>query len=880
MGECMKIIESNIVQKKLKKKKISTDMKNQIIRKIQRLSNRESEQKAIDSYLKSQNSKKLYEHIYKFRINNADRMVYTFGKYLKDIKEEDHDSIFLLDFISHDEQKRYNNKTPTAGDYEHSNDSSDIDQMELLEEEDVLQLGIEDLNPDLYLERFRSNHSMYIYNDDLANQIKESDQDVYLSCEQEEIIEDYITKQTPTLVMGGAGTGKTIVALHILHDYIGLESNSLCCAYFTQSEELMNTAKKKFQILSKNENIDRVDFININEYCIQNLGLNQSKLVKYEQFKGKFMANLQKHNPHKNTQLKKLNISTYDLWAEIRGTIKGSLEGLDKKWSRSEDWFDQKNFNAAIMKEFEQNKIIDRNPSNPKKFQLKQEVIFNNTGQIMLLSSEAKSAYKQILETIKRVNPNLPIIGRRSYLAISEENTTLEKEKREFLYDFCKNEYQSWLKSEKYYDENDLVRKMLLKFNISALQTYDLIVVDEIQDYTEYQIYFLKQLVKSTKGMIMAGDTHQIINPTMFRERRLYTLFNAQLKSLFLTKNFRCQKKIVEYANTLADLRSKYIAKTKIEIKECAIYDGKIPVKLTYSDKNIQLLIEKLLEIPSAVILVADEFVKKRLIELYGAKQYQTKQNQVIFTVAEIKGMEYKSVFCFNLISSHYESWSKMFQERTAKKKTKYRYYFNLLYVALTRAQRYLCFIEEKNNKTFEEAIQKHLTYVPNVVQYFDQKALYLDELGSTNEDWRIQAQKYIEQGKYEEAISSLQKADAPEEEILECKMHLYIQKGIFYEVMKYALYLNKKEIAEKYYKELVENKLLFTLIEWWLNPSSLLSIKKLEKTVIIRNIDACFPQLEEQWRNKIILRYIKLLSKQIIGFTAQLEEGLENKSI
>ena len=41
-----------------------------------------------------------------------------------------------------------------------------------------------------------------------------------------------------------------------------------------------------------------------------------------------------------------------------------------------------------------------------------------------------------------------------------------------------------WLKEHGYYDDNDLACRMLDK-NDGSAQEYDLIVIDEIQDYTE-----------------------------------------------------------------------------------------------------------------------------------------------------------------------------------------------------------------------------------------------------------------------------------------------------------------------------------------------------------------------------------------------------------
>ena len=60
----------------------------------------------------------------------------------------------------------------------------------------------------------------------------------------------------------------------------------------------------------------------------------------------------------------------------------------------------------------------------------------------------------------------------------------------------------------------------------------DMVVVDEIQDYSELQISLMKRMVNNESEFIMAGDTHQIINPTSFSERRMQIFFKEQMKEV------------------------------------------------------------------------------------------------------------------------------------------------------------------------------------------------------------------------------------------------------------------------------------------------------------------------------------------------------------
>ena len=63
---------------------------------------------AIDAYLSSQNGKKLnnssIKNIFKYRLNAGDRILYTYGKYLPYIRDDDKDSMVLLGYAKHDDQ--------------------------------------------------------------------------------------------------------------------------------------------------------------------------------------------------------------------------------------------------------------------------------------------------------------------------------------------------------------------------------------------------------------------------------------------------------------------------------------------------------------------------------------------------------------------------------------------------------------------------------------------------------------------------------------------------------------------------------------------------------------------------------------------------------
>lgn len=60
-----------------------------------------------------------------------------------------------------------------------------------------------------------------------------------------------------------------------------------------------------------------------------------------------------------------------------------------------------------------------------------------------------------------------------------------------------------------------------------------------------------------------------------------------------------------------------------------------------------------------------------------------------IFTVYEINGLEYKNIYCYNILSSNYNVWKGIFEGRYRNDESK-RYYFMLQLVELVKYYVYM----------------------------------------------------------------------------------------------------------------------------------------------------------------------------------------------
>ena len=853
----MKILVLDNLKKQLTKGKsqMSPAVATKVSQEIELLESINSDgQHSLAAYLKNQNGKKMKgsEHVYKYRLTDGDRILYTYGKYLDYIRDKDKDSVVIISYSKHDDQGDI--KIPSKQDYRSGEDFvknfSDYD----ITAQDLADMQIDDLSifEEIFSENFTNSHTIFVLSSQEYADIDPDTIDVYLSDEQAVYIDDYMEKQQPLLVLGGAGTGKTVMATHILANY-KMQNENTHCAYFTQSRELLRKIEKQYKYISHTNRAEAdksgVDkdtlFLNINDYCRKKLGLLEKDFIKTDQF-----LDYIKNNPNASTTLERYHIEPLDLWAEIRGTIKGAL---DAHWNRVTPK-NRLDYKGAIIKELDRAGLLIWEPHNKKLF-----TVDPSMNETLELSPETSAVYRTLTEYFKSVDCSEPLITQDEYKNKSPELSTLSVEHRDIAYKLCQ-EYQDWLDKEGKYDENDLIRKMLSENNPSNSKAlYDMVVVDEIQDYTELQIYLLHKLVRDDRYLIMAGDGHQNVNPTVFSNRRLHSLVNGKLMEKTLQKNFRCQRKIIECANALSTIRNSYIAKGKGDRYEYSEIDGEVPVMLNYTTENEEHLLTTLVEYPNTAILVPTDNDKTRLNKIIK-KQFENAPDNV-FTVAEIKGMEYRYVVCYNLINCYKELWHQILNENAARKETRYRYYFNLFYVGITRCKEFLCFFEQDIDNPFWEKLEQEMGYPIRQIEVFDKGSLHISELNKDNEELLKQAQQYEDAGQYENALQWYRRAEADEEIIKRCEIKCAQENRNYTKAIRLSMELEDRNTVINLLPEIDSNSELAQLAKIWTDAASFNSANSFSKDSLTLLIKKAFPKEDQE---KIQRLFIKLLDDNV----------------
>lgn len=422
------------------------------------------------------------------------------------------------------------------------------------------------------------------------------------------------------------------------------------------------------------------------------------------------------------------------------------------------------------------------------------------------------------------------------YLNLNNNYSMLNKKQKIEVYKICEK-YNIWKKENLYYDSNDLALLCLTK-----RENFDFIVVDEVQDFTEVEIFLLFSLVKNKNNLLIAGDIHQMIAFNAFsfeRMRNLYYGENIKVFESLLSKNYRNSKLIVDLANILTDIRKEYIGNKGVEdYKESFVVE-----EGTVNISNIDFEILKKMNRSNAAILVSDSKDKEMLLE---------KGLHRIFTVAEIKGLEYEDIICFNIISKNLWAWEKIFS-KNVKLDQRYRKYFNLFYVGITRAIKNLVVMEEKidNNPLLQK--------LDNIFSLKKQnenavKKIIGEKLDSTKKEWYEEGKKLYKLDKIKEASEAFINAGDPtwilrreiEEDILNKDYKLALEK-----VEKY----NLKKIKLKYEKMIID-----TMIE---NKQE---IKCLKYIVDILNIGYRYEELKKYITKKLYNNEytVKKLNKMI----------------
>lgn len=263
---------------------------------------------------------------------------------------------------------------------------------------------------------------------------------------------------------------------------------------------------------------------------------------------------------------------------------------------------------------------------------------------------------------------------------------------------YIATDYQKFLTQNDYKDNNSMSRELLGKVS----EKYSLVILDEVQDMTEVNLSLMKSI---SRKMFCVGDAMQMINPSYFSFAYLKRLmFDKDIVTVKeLTNNYRNTAKIAELIDNLGEINKKLFGTHSFVLKNKKV-NSIDKSTLVFTDTNG----------------LKDRLVKSRLddctIIVVGEKEKQELRKQLpnmeILTVADIKGLERNTVLLYNVLSANQKKWQTIeriiINRKQADENSIFRYYYNLLYVALSRAKLNIFVAESKEINLFQPFFNNH----------------------------------------------------------------------------------------------------------------------------------------------------------------------------
>lgn len=632
------------------------------------------------------------ENRYEFRVNNGDRIFFSLDR-----RQDEEEKITFILYSTHDGGVRKGKKAQIKDVREFDIDRSEfveesfeIPQEVYLDYNQVISYEVKDDGEFIKISDSKNRYFYYYLNDEQYDALKEN---------------------TPLLVAGSAGSGKSTITIRKIlnleeyREVYGVKK----IAYFTGNKLLKESIEEQYNLFREKDTEKITEFYTPREFYKKVLKVDTRKIVRLKKFK-EFLA-------FSFPDRKKMKIEDFNIYFEIMGILKGLM--FDKK---------PDNWNRDLTKK---------------------------------------------------------LIPFDEYTSLNKSYSLLSFEEKEFIYRIAEK-YEEWKSENELYDMNDLAVK-----SINSNIKYDFLVVDEIQDFTEVEIYFMASLIKNPVNILLAGDIHQMINFNSFsfeRLRNYYFTKNIRNQEVILSKNYRNSKDIVELANFLTDLRKEYIGNLGVkDYKENFIVDKG---KITLMKPDYELLKNIQKDVKFAILVSSKE-------EKYNLDRFSDVHMRV-FSIDEIKGLEYDNVICLNLATTNLFAWKKIFNGEV-KRDQRYRKYFNLFYVGITRCKKNLIIMEDKIQGNL--LLEKIKDFITEANQ--ENKEILSKEINISNkEEWFEEGKRLYNVENYEEAQKAFEMAGCPTW-ILKKNIEEDIENGD-YKLALDKIKENKLDKKKKYYENLI----------------------------------------------------------------------------
>ena len=281
---------------------------------------------------------------------------------------------------------------------------------------------------------------------------------------------------------------------------------------------------------------------------------------------------------------------------------------------------------------------------------------------------EIKSFIKGSVKALMNDTGHLDI---KEYCNYGKKKASHYKDQREIVY-ACFEHYKKICSHEMVFDECDLLHhiyKRLKELDGDLSWVVHNFYIDEVQDFTEAELFLLLSCSRCPNGNFLCGDTAQsIMKGVSFRFKDVSTLFHClqeKHKDIKvdiprdihkLTINYRSHVGILRLADSVIDLLERFFEDSFDSIEDDSVKsfptEAQKPMVLEYSDIDelAHVLAGSATDTNAQIDFGAHQAI---IVQTQKAKQDlpSTLRGGIVLTVYEAKGLEFDDVLLFNFFS-------------------------------------------------------------------------------------------------------------------------------------------------------------------------------------------------------------------------------------
>ena len=356
-------------------------------------------------------------------------------------------------------------------------------------------------------------------------------------------------------------------------------------------------------------------------------------------------------------------------------------------------------------------------------------------------------------------------LSKSGYLALGIRQSIYSREEREKVYDLF-TKYLAHLAESGRHDVNVLSHE----YRDLVTPTWDFVVVDEVQDFTNAQLDLIMRSLKDQRQFILCGDANQIVHPNFFSWTGVKRYFHDREEGRnggrnevaapvdllrILTNNYRNSIQVTEMANRILRLKHARFGSVDREsnfLVSSNSGDAGAVMLLANEADAIRELDDKTRQSTQFAVIVMHEQQKRE-----AKRQFRT---PLVFSIQEAKGLEYDNIILYDVVSGDEARFREIVRGvapqdlakgdlRYARARDKgdksleiFKFHINALYVAVTRAVTNVYLVESKTQQRLFDLLG---------IEVFQGK-LDLAQQQSSLAEWQREARVLERQGKTEQA--------------------------------------------------------------------------------------------------------------------------------